>query len=60
MLRTAAERTVAGLAVLLGLGLLPVLPGGAAVLAAALAAPLVLLLKGYGERRANATERDVR
>jgi predicted branched-subunit amino acid permease len=60
MLRTAAERTVAGLAVLLGLGLLPVLPGGAAVLAAALTAPLVLLLKGYGERRANATERDVR
>ena len=40
------ERVVAGLAVLLGLGLLPVLPAGVPVLAAALAAPLVLFLKG--------------
>jgi predicted branched-subunit amino acid permease len=44
MLRTATERVVAGLAVLLGLGLLPVLPAGVPVLAAALAAPLVLFL----------------
>ncbi|EGG44666.1 hypothetical protein SGM_4718 [Streptomyces griseoaurantiacus M045] len=46
MLRTTTERVVAGLAVLLGLGLLPVLPAGVPVLAAALAAPLVLFLKG--------------
>ncbi|WP_372482049.1 AzlC family ABC transporter permease, partial [Streptomyces fuscigenes] len=42
MLRTAEDRAVAGLAVLLGLGLLPVLPAGVPVLAAALAAPAVL------------------
>lgn len=46
MLRTATERAAAGLAVLLGLGLLPVLPAGVPVLVAALAAPLVLWLKG--------------
>jgi len=46
MLRTATERTVAGLAVLLGLGLLPVLPAGVPVLAAALAAPAVLYAEG--------------
>ncbi|GAB7104892.1 AzlC family ABC transporter permease [Streptomyces phaeofaciens JCM 4814] len=46
MLRTATERTVAGLAVLLGLGLLPVLPAGVPVLAAALAAPVVLYAEG--------------
>ncbi|MCM2388442.1 AzlC family ABC transporter permease [Streptomyces sp. CWNU-1] len=46
MLRTATERAVAGLAVLLGLGLLPVLPAGLPVLVAALAAPAVLWLKG--------------
>lgn len=46
MLRTAAERAVAALAVLLGLGLLPVLPAGAPVLLAALAAPAVLWLDG--------------
>ncbi|MEU6405723.1 AzlC family ABC transporter permease [Streptomyces sp. NPDC046985] len=51
MLKTSAERAVAALAVLLGLGLLPVLPTGVPVLAAALAAPAVLLLEG---RRANA------
>jgi predicted branched-subunit amino acid permease len=64
MLRTATERATAGLAVLLGLGLLPVLPGGVPVLVAALAAPLVLLVKGRGERRtqdaANGTKGDVR
>jgi predicted branched-subunit amino acid permease len=46
MLRTATERAVAGLAVLLGLGFLPVLPAGVPVLVAALAAPAVLWLKG--------------
>ncbi|GAA2398522.1 hypothetical protein GCM10010420_25890 [Streptomyces glaucosporus] len=46
MLRTAEERVTAGLAVLLGLGLLPVLPAGVPVLVAALAAPLVLLARG--------------
>lgn len=48
MLRTAVDRAAAGLAVVLGLGLLPVLPSGVPVLAAALAAPVVLLL--YGRR----------
>ncbi|MET8793094.1 AzlC family ABC transporter permease [Streptomyces pseudogriseolus] len=42
MLRTGTERAVAALAVLLGLGLLPVLPAGVPVLVAALAAPAVL------------------
>ncbi|WP_261992323.1 AzlC family ABC transporter permease [Streptomyces sp. MS191] len=53
MLRTATERTTAGLAVLLGLGLLPVLPAGVPVLAAALAAPAVLWARG---RRAAAAD----
>ncbi|KUO12558.1 branched-chain amino acid ABC transporter permease [Streptomyces sp. DSM 15324] len=46
MLRTGTERLVAGLAVVLGLGLLPVVPAGVPVLVAALAAPAVLYLKG--------------
>jgi hypothetical protein len=46
MLRTGTERAVAGLAVLLGLGLLPVLPAGVPVLVAALAAPAVLWARG--------------
>ncbi|MGR8007856.1 AzlC family ABC transporter permease [Streptomyces hypolithicus] len=46
MLRTTAERTVAGLAVLLAIGLLPVLPAGVPVLVAALAAPAVLWAQG--------------
>ncbi|MFB7787866.1 AzlC family ABC transporter permease [Streptomyces vinaceus] len=46
MLKTATERAVAALAVVLGLGLLPVLPAGLPVLVAALAAPAVLWLKG--------------
>jgi predicted branched-subunit amino acid permease len=46
MVRTTTERAVAALAVLLGLGLLPVLPAGVPVLVAALAAPAVLFLKG--------------
>ncbi len=53
MLKTAVERAVAGLAVLLGLGLLPVLPAGVPVLAAALAAPAVLYVEG---RRAAGAE----
>lgn len=52
MLRSATERAVAGLAVVLGLGLLPVLPAGVPVLVAALAAPAVLLLKGRRDGRA--------
>lgn len=48
MLRTGTERAVAALAVLLGLGLLPVLPAGVPVLVAALAAPLVLWAHGRG------------
>ncbi|MFZ4150256.1 AzlC family ABC transporter permease [Streptomyces pseudogriseolus] len=46
MLRTGTERAVAALAVLLGLGLLPVLPAGVPVLVAALAAPAVLWAHG--------------
>ncbi|WP_053671063.1 AzlC family ABC transporter permease [Streptomyces sp. NRRL B-1140] len=46
MLKTGTERAVAGLAVLLGLGLLPVLPAGVPVLLAALAAPVVLWADG--------------
>ncbi|WP_328780067.1 AzlC family ABC transporter permease [Streptomyces canus] len=50
MVKSGTERLVAGLAVLLGLGLLPVLPAGVPVLAAALAAPLVLWVRGRRER----------
>ncbi|NUP15076.1 MAG: AzlC family ABC transporter permease [Streptomyces sp.] len=46
MLTSATERAVAGLAVVLGLGLLPVLPAGVPVLVAALAAPAVLWADG--------------
>ncbi|WP_446751243.1 AzlC family ABC transporter permease [Streptomyces noboritoensis] len=49
MLTTATERITAGVAVLLALGFLPVLPAGAPVLMAALAAPLVLFLKGRAD-----------
>ncbi|MFK8907492.1 AzlC family ABC transporter permease [Streptomyces sp. YS-3] len=49
MLTTATERITAGLAVLLALGFLPVLPAGAPVLVAALAAPVVLVLKGRAD-----------
>ncbi|SEC33980.1 AzlC family ABC transporter permease [Streptomyces sp. TLI_105] len=47
MLKSATERATAGIAVLLGLGLLPVLPAGVPVLAAALAAPAVLWAQGW-------------
>ncbi|MDJ1130926.1 AzlC family ABC transporter permease [Streptomyces iconiensis] len=66
MLRTGPERATAGLAVLLGLGLLPVLPPGVPVLVAALAAPVVLLVhsralpgkpgRGYGADGAGGVE----
>nr|WP_241779917.1 AzlC family ABC transporter permease [Streptomyces natalensis] len=52
MLTTAVERAAAGLAVLLLLVTLPVLPAGVPVLVSALAAPAVLLVQG---RRARAT-----
>ncbi|MFD5449935.1 AzlC family ABC transporter permease [Streptomyces sp. NPDC003470] len=59
MLRTTTERTVAALAVLLGLGLLPVLPAGVPVLVAALAAPAVLWARGRrGGGAAQALPRD--
>ncbi|MDX3531290.1 AzlC family ABC transporter permease [Streptomyces sp. ID05-39B] len=58
MLKTTTERVAAGLAVLLGLGLLPVLPGGVPVLVAALAAPLALWAEGrrVGRARGDAEE----
>ncbi|MFD5258561.1 MULTISPECIES: AzlC family ABC transporter permease [Streptomyces] len=58
MLKTTTERVAAGLAVLLGLGLLPVLPGGVPVLVAALAAPLALWAEGrrVGRARGDAKE----
>lgn len=56
MLRTGTERTVAGLAVLLALVVLPVLPAGVPVLVAALAAPAVLFVQG---RRARHTAKEV-
>ncbi|OEJ34034.1 AzlC family ABC transporter permease [Streptomyces subrutilus] len=46
MLKTGTERAVAALALVLGLGFLPVLPAGVPVLIAALAAPAVLWMKG--------------
>ncbi|MFI8933654.1 AzlC family ABC transporter permease [Streptomyces sp. NPDC053474] len=55
MVRTAQERTVAAVAVLLGLGLLPVLPAGVPVLVAALAVPIVLY--GEGRRAQRTTQR---
>ncbi|MGX1272752.1 putative branched-subunit amino acid permease [Streptomyces phaeoluteigriseus] len=52
MLKTTTERVAAAGAVLLGLGLLPVLPGGVPVLVAALAAPLALWAEGRRASRA--------
>ncbi|MFF9351805.1 AzlC family ABC transporter permease [Streptomyces sp. NPDC014734] len=48
MLASTTERVTAAVAVLLVLGLLPVLPAGLPVLVSALAAPVVLFLKGRG------------
>ncbi|MFD3442010.1 AzlC family ABC transporter permease [Streptomyces sp. NPDC058685] len=59
MLRTTTERVAAGLAVVLGLGFLPVLPAGVPVLVAALAAPAVLWLKGRGLLGRRAQETDI-
>ncbi len=50
MLKTTGERAVAGIAVVLGLGLLPVLPAGVPVLVAATAAPVVLWAEGRRRR----------
>ncbi|MER8265183.1 AzlC family ABC transporter permease [Streptomyces griseus] len=46
MLKSTVERVTAGLAVVLALTLLPVLPAGVPVLLSALAAPVVLFLSG--------------
>lgn len=54
MLKSGTERAVAVLAVLLGLGLLPVLPAGVPVLLAALAAPVVLWADGRRKGRGDA------
>ncbi|QPP06221.1 AzlC family ABC transporter permease [Streptomyces bathyalis] len=51
MLSSTSARATAALAVALGLGLLPVLPGGVPVLLAALAAPAVLLLRGRRDQK---------
>lgn len=50
MLKSTTERATAALAVLLALGLLPVLPAGLPVLLSALAAPVVLFLRGRGKK----------
>lgn len=50
MLRTSTERAAASVAVVLGLGLLPVLPAGVPVLLAALAVPIVLYVEGRRAR----------
>ncbi|MFH9490028.1 AzlC family ABC transporter permease [Streptomyces halstedii] len=56
MLKSATERVTAGLAVLLALGLLPVLPTGVPVLVSALSAPVVLFLMGRaGDRGPDAS-----
>lgn len=52
MLRSTTERVTAGVAVLLALTLLPVLPAGVPVLLSALAAPVVLFLMGRRKRGA--------
>lgn len=51
MLKSATERAAAGLAVVPGVGLLPVLPAGVPVLVAALAAPAVFWAKGRRDGR---------
>lgn len=54
MVKGRTERAVAGLAVLLALGCLPLLPAGVPVLVAALAAPLVLAAARSGGRAGGA------
>ncbi|MFB6877075.1 AzlC family ABC transporter permease [Streptomyces sp. NPDC056323] len=60
MLKSTTERVTAAIAVLLVLGLLPVLPAGVPVLLSALAAPAVLFLggRGKGAGRGTATTKD--
>ncbi|WP_245239350.1 AzlC family ABC transporter permease [Streptomyces sp. MZ04] len=53
MLRTTTERAVGAVAVVLGLGLLPVLPAGVPVLVAALAVPAVLYVEGRKARESH-------
>ncbi|MEU3743499.1 MULTISPECIES: AzlC family ABC transporter permease [unclassified Streptomyces] len=60
MLRTTTERAVAAVAVVLGLGLLPVLPAGVPVLVAALAAPAVLYAEGHTSASKRAARADAR
>ncbi|MFE7398216.1 AzlC family ABC transporter permease [Streptomyces sp. NPDC057557] len=62
MLKSTTERITAALAVLLALGLLPVLPAGVPVLLSALAAPAVLFLSGRrkGTSRGTATAEENR
>ncbi|MFE7467446.1 AzlC family ABC transporter permease [Streptomyces sp. NPDC057499] len=55
MLKSTTERVAAGVAVLLALGLLPVLPAGVPVLLSALAAPAVLFLGGRRRSTARGT-----
>ncbi|MFB6986647.1 AzlC family ABC transporter permease [Streptomyces sp. NPDC056178] len=55
MLKTTTERITAAVAVLLALGLLPVLPAGVPVLLSALAAPAVLFLGGRRNGRNGST-----
>lgn len=58
MLRTATERAVGAVAVVLGLGLLPLLPAGVPVLVAALAVPAVLCVEGRKASSAPASKED--
>jgi len=58
MLKTTTERAVGGAAVVLGLGLLPVLPAGVPVLVAALAAPAVLYAEGRRKAHGKGTTGD--
>ncbi|MGW2086851.1 AzlC family ABC transporter permease [Streptomyces sp. NPDC001880] len=61
MLKSTTERVTAAIAVLLALGLLPVLPAGVPVLLSALAAPAVLFLSGRRkgtDRSAATTEKN--
>ncbi|WP_326768218.1 AzlC family ABC transporter permease [Streptomyces sp. NBC_01591] len=62
MLKSTTERVTAAIAVLLALGLLPVLPAGVPVLLSALAAPAVLFLSGRrkGAGRGTATTKENR
>ncbi|MER7399531.1 AzlC family ABC transporter permease [Streptomyces sp. NPDC000151] len=60
MLKTTVERAAAGLAVVLMLVTLPVLPAGVPVLVSALAAPAVLLAQGARSRRTSRAQEESR